>query len=354
MIPTPGDRSKSRTMRIDLIPDAGVGAPLESQPRQTIIPSRPGANGMPMSRSAGQQSYQELFQSVYDSGIITDLRGRIRDVNRRAVEFFGYPTEAFRQMTIFNIICGATEDMLRNLFDNLQRERFTLILACCETSSREQIVCEVAVSQMRLSTPHLCFFVRDVSKRYAAEQMLRTEHAAIQNSSAPIVVIDLDNVIDYANPATLRLWDFDPEADLHGTPIGNLFAAPDVVLGILAGLRGETPAWEGELAARRSDGSSFPVYALASVNRDADGDILGTTINFTDRSAAVEAARLRAALGAAAERAGTVADWFNGLTAAMEPEQRAALADRLQAGVEAIEGLAQAINAASAADSAHA
>ena len=349
MISTQGDeKSKSRTMRIDLIPDAGVGVPLESQPRQTVIPSRPGASGMPMSRSAAQQSYQELFQSVYDSGIITDLRGRIRDVNRRAVEFFGYPAEAFRQMTIFNIICGATEDMLRNLFDNLQRERFTLILACCETSAKEQIVCEVAVSQMRLSTPHLCFFVRDVSKRYAAEQMLRTEHAAIQNSSAPIVVIDLDNVVDYANPATLRLWDFDLEADLRGTPIGNLFADPDEVLRIVASLRGETSTWEGELAARRPDGSSFPVYALASVNRDSDGDILGTTINFTDRSAAVEAARLHDALGAAAERAGAIADWFNALSSAMSPEQRAALAGPLQSGVEAIEGLVRVLNGANA------
>ncbi len=350
MIPSTGDaKSKSRTMRIDLIPDAGASVPLGSQPRQTVIPSRPGASGIPMSRTSGQQSYQELFQSVYDSGIITDLRGRIRDVNRRAVEFFGYPTEAFRQMTIFNIICGATEDMLRNLFENLQRERFTLILACCETSAREQIVCEVAVSQMRLSTPHLCFFVRDVSKRYAAEQMLRTEHAAIQNSSAPIVVIDLDNVVDYANPATLRLWDFDPEADLRGTPIGNLFDDPDNIMRILAGLRGETPTWEGELSGRRPDGALFPVYALASINRDSDGDILGATINFTDRSDAVEAARLRDVLASASERAGAVADWFNGLSAAMTPEQRAALGDRLQSGVEAIEGLVRAINGAAGA-----
>ena len=344
MMPRSDPNAKSRTMRIDLIPDAGVSAPLESQPRQMIVASR--GPGMPMARTAGQQSYQELFQSVYDSGIITDLRGRIRDVNRRAVEFFGYPVEAFRQMTIFNVICGASEEMLRSLFENLQKERFTLILACCETSAREQIVCEVAVSQMRLSTPHLCFFVRDVSKRYAAEQMLRTEHNAIQNSSESIVVADLDNVVEYANPATLALWNFHPEADLRGTPIGNLFEKPDELLGILAGLRGETPSWRGELSARRPEGTLFPVFAIASVNRDAEGDILGTTLNFTDRRDAIEAERLRASLADISARTGAVADWFNGLSAAVPPETREALAARLQDGVAAIEGLVSAVNAA--------
>lgn len=220
-------KAKSRTMRIDLIPEAMGGAPLEAQPRQTVVMARsPGMGGSVPIRSAGQQSYQELFQSVYDSGIITDLRGRIRDVNWRAVEFFGYTTEVFRQMTLFNVVCGANEEMLRSLFENLQKERFTLILACCETAAKEQVVCEIAVSQMRLSTPHLCFFVRDVSKRYAAEQMLRTEHAAIQNSGESIVVVDVENLVDYANPATLRLWDYAPDADMHGVPIGICLKMP--------------------------------------------------------------------------------------------------------------------------------
>jgi PAS domain S-box-containing protein len=347
MIPSTGDaKSKSRTMRIDLIPDAGASVPLGSQPRQTVIPSRPGASGIPMSRTSGQQSYQELFQSVYDSGIITDLRGRIRDVNRRAVEFFGYPVEAFRQMTIFHVICGASEEMLRNLFENLQKERFTLILACCETSSKEQVVCEIAVSQMRLSTPHLCFFVRDVSKRYAAEQMLRTEHAAIQNASEPIVVVDVDNLVDYANPATLRLWDFDEEVDLHSVPIGNLFADPDALLGVLGGLRGETPTWRGELTARRPDGTTFQVSAFASVNRDNDGDILGTTLNFTDRSEARETERLREAVADISRKTAVLAEWFNGFSAGIPEEMRDALREKLQAGVVAIEDVVRAINAA--------
>ncbi len=334
-------------MRIDLIPDATRSAPLQTQPRQMIVATRPGGSpGTTMARTGGQQSYQELFQSVYDSGIITDLRGRIRDVNRRAVDFFGYPTEAFRQMTIFNVVCGANEEMLRNLFENLQKERFTLILACCETATHDQVVCEIAVSQMRLSTPHLCFFVRDVSKRYAAEQMLRTEHGAIQNASEPIIVVDVENLIDYANPATFRLWGYDEEAELRGVPIGNLFDDPAALLAMIGNLRGETPTWTGEIDARRPDGSVFPLSVFASVNRDGDGDILGTTLNFTDRSAAREADRLRGALANVSEKVATLADWFNGFSAGLPPETQAALRDRLQAGVEAIEGVVRAVNTA--------
>ena len=340
-------KAKSRTMRIDLIPDTVGGAPLGSQPRQVVVTAHAGGAGFaPATRSAGQQSYQELFQSVYDSGIITDLRGRIRDVNRRAVEFFGYPMAAFRQMTIFNVICGASEEMLRSLFENLQRERFTLILAACETADRGQVICEIAVSQMRLSTPHLCFFVRDVSQRYAAEQMLRTEHAAIQNAAEPIVVVDTDRLIDYANPATLRLWDFAEDADMHDVPVGNLFASPDAILGVLENLGGETPTWSGDMVARRPDGSEFQVSVFASVNRDNDGDILGATLNFTDRSDALEAERLRGVLGTVSEKVEALSAWFNALSTGIPEEARPALRGPLEAGVAAIEDVVRALNAA--------
>ena len=340
-------KSKSRTMRIDLIPDATGGAPLEAQPRQMVVAARTGGGvASPMARTAGQQSYQELFQSVYDCGIITDLRGRIRDVNRRAVEFFGYPVEAFRQLTIFNVVCGANEEMLRSLVETLQNERFTLILACCETASKEQIVCEIAVSQMRLSTPHLCFFVRDVSKRYAAEQMLRTEHAAIQNASEPIVVVDVENLVDYANPATLRLWDYANGEDLRGVPISALFEDADALPEIIRGLRGETPTWRGELTAKRPDGTTFQVAAFASVNRDNDGDILGTTINFTDRSEARHIERLRAAVADISQKTAVLTDWFNDFSAGLPPDMSESLREKLQAGVEAIEDVVRAINAA--------
>ncbi len=346
-------KSKSSTMRIELIPeiqDSSIG----NRPRQTVATTtrpgvaplvRPGVTGGV--RSPGQQSYQELFQSVYDAGIITDLRGRIRDVNRRAVDFFGYPPEIFRQHTIPDVICGMKEDILQVLSQNLMDSRFTLMEAYCIRASGEQFVAEIAVSQMHLTTPHLCFFVRDITSRRQIDEMLRTEHAAIQNAPGAIVVVDSEGRLEYANPATLRLWRF-PKTfaarDINETPLADFFTDPGAVAAVLASLGGETAEWKGTLEARRSDGSTFFVEANATLTRNTEGDIAGTVISFDDLSSQKDATRLRETLAGAAEKTAALADWFNDFSAALPADARAALLPKLQAGVDAIEGLAASLS----------
>ena len=115
--------NKSSTMRIDLIPDIS-DIPLSEKPKASFV--------MPVGGEARKFSptpqndqkpggYGELFQNLYDAGIVTDLYGRVRDVNRRALDFFGYSPEQFSHLTIDEIIAGA--DMNSSALDeNLQNE----------------------------------------------------------------------------------------------------------------------------------------------------------------------------------------------------------------------------------------
>ncbi len=337
---------KSSTMRIDLIPEIS-DVPLSAHPKQFIVPSRSGRGVAATQRSpsAAQQSYQELFQSVYDAGFITDLRGRVRDVNRRAVEFFGHTPEAFRQLCVWDVVSGASEPLMRTLFENLQSERFTLMQAYCLRCDGTAFPAEIAVSQMRLSVPHLCFFVRDITLRRQAEEMLRTEHNALQNASDAIVVTDLEARLEYANPATARIWGYQGVEELVGESLGVLLDDAGDAGRILSTLTGETFQWKGEVVGRRACGERFRVYVSAACNRDSDGDVVGAVLSLSDLSvhdreehARRDAHRHRIALEHARAQAQLLGEWFGGLGVA------GGLPDKLlEDGRAVLEALASAV-----------
>ncbi len=310
-------KTKSSTMRIDLIPEISE-VPLSAHPKQVVVSSRkPRQAAVPASAApAARQAHQELFQSIYDGGFITDLRGRVREVNRRAVEFFGHDPESFRQLHVRDLVAGASEELVRTLAENLQNERFTLMQAYCIRRDETIFPTEIAVSLLRLAVPHLCFFVRDVTLRRQAEEMLRTEHNAIQNASDAILVTDLEARLEYVNPATARIWGYASPADLVGSSLGVLLENAADAHRIIGSLTGETFQWKGVVSAVRADGERFRAHASAACNRDSDGDVTGVVLSFSDLSAvermetaARDLERQRAVLEAVRQEADSLAEW---------------------------------------------
>ncbi len=276
--------NKSSTMRIDLIPDIS-DVPLTEKPKALFVSVGGGSSPRRISPSAqapGHGGYGELFQNIYDAGIVTDLHGRIRDVNSRAIDSFGHSPDEFSHLNIEDIIAGADDELIRTLYENLQNECFTLMQAYCIRADGSAFPAEVAVSQMRLSTPHLCFFVRDETLRRQADEMLRTEHNALQNASDAIVVIDMHARIEYANPATARIWGYPTSADLVGKPLGRLLMNEADGQEIVSSLTGEHFMTSGIAVALRHDGDPFRVNIRAACNRDSDGNVVGAVLSFSD------------------------------------------------------------------------
>ena len=294
--------SKSTTMRIDLIPDIS-DVPLSEKPKASFVVSKTKIiRKAPTAASvaAHHGGYAELFQNLYDAGIVTDLRGRIREVNPRAVEFFGHSQEAFTHLNMEDIIAGADDDLIRTLYDNLQNQCFTLMQAYCMRADGSAFPAEVAVSQLRLSVPHLCFFVRDETIRRQMDEMLRTEHNALQNAGEAIVVTNLESRIDYANPAAIRLWGYGSGFKLAERRFAELFTDETAAEALITSLSADRYSADGVLAARRFDGSVFNAEFKAACNRDSDGNVIGAVVSFSDlterekhQSAAADAARLR-------------------------------------------------------------
>ncbi|MDD4873006.1 MAG: PAS domain-containing protein, partial [Kiritimatiellae bacterium] len=276
----------SQTMRIDLIPDIPA-EPVTGQKRVVVSSSPTRKFIKPASRqdkSGEDVKYHALLQSVYDAAIISDFTGQIIDVNLRAVEFFSYSMDDFARLKVFDIVSGSDESLLKTLRENLENERFTLIQAYCIRSDGTYFPAEIAVNVLNLGEMRLCFFVRDITLRKQAEEMLRTEHNAIQNSGNGIAVADLDAKLEYANPAMAAMWGYGSAEMLHGMDARDLMSDKDVAKQMMNVVMSEQQTWVGEVKAHRNDGGEFDVQVSAACNRNSDGEVVGLVFSFVDIS----------------------------------------------------------------------
>lgn len=291
----PDDNEFSSTMRIDIPPDllkdTGEAAKLDT----SKIRVRPATQRMSRAGAeAGQSKYEQLLQSIYDASVITDLQGHIVDSNIRATEFLLYQKPEFNKLTILDIISGSDISLLNTLCQNLQNEKFALLQAYCLRKDRTYFPAEIAVNLLRFEDKRLCFFIRDVSVRRQAEEMLRTEHNAIQNAGNGIAIVDDEAKIEYVNPAVARMWGFESADALLGTYLRDLIADQQGAETMINAVLGDHESWSGELIAKKKDGESLTVQVAAACNRDSDGEVVGMVLSFvdiTDRKKLEEAER---------------------------------------------------------------
>jgi len=164
----------SKTMRIaiplDDIVEKKTPVPrvaLKSKPSQTAPWIVTETNG------EGVDRYQELLHSLYDAVLITRASGQIVDVNARAMSFLLYDKDELSKLNISDIIIGAGEQLLHTICRNIENSRFTLIDAYCRRKDESTFPAEIATNRLVLTKEgHLCFFVRDITRRKKAEAEL--------------------------------------------------------------------------------------------------------------------------------------------------------------------------------------
>jgi len=118
--------------------------------------------------------FQQLFRSLYDAALITDLGGRITDANARALRCLGYAYPELIGMDVTQVIAGSDPTLVTAVTDNLRRGRFTLIDAYATRKGGSVFPAEIAVSLFPLATAdRLCLYFRDITRRRQTEDALR-------------------------------------------------------------------------------------------------------------------------------------------------------------------------------------
>jgi len=121
----------------------------------------------------GPDRYQELLHSLYDGVLITKPSGQIVDVNARAINLLQYDQNELSRLNVMDIVIGANEQLLQTICKNIESNRFTLIDAYCIRKDKTTFPAEIATNRLVLTKEgHLCFFLRDVTKRKKVEQEL--------------------------------------------------------------------------------------------------------------------------------------------------------------------------------------
>ncbi len=271
----------SRTMRIDLIPDVPA-EPVKN--KQRIVVNMGKTSEVPEPASTGNSRYDELLDSIYDAALITDLNGQVTDINTRAIEFLQWSKAELLGISLVDVISGADSSLIQSLCKNLERQRFTLIQAYCVRKDGSFFPSEIAVNRLRSGAGSLCFFIRDITLRRQAEEMLRTEHNAIQNAANGIAISNRDGVLEYVNPAFAAMIDNAKPQELAGANIHEIFDENDMISEMFHSVLQEGRHWIGECSAEMSSGHMLDLEIQATANRNSDGEKVGIVFSIADLS----------------------------------------------------------------------
>ena len=272
----------SKTVRIDLMPDSNVGGGA-SKAGDRIA----GANWSTRQRqtaaaaAATRSKYEDLLQSVYDAAFITSSSGKILEVNDRAIEFLRYEKSKLCALNFTDLLDGADETLMKSIADMLELERFALLQAFCRRRDGSVFPAEIAVSRLSGDKVRLCFFVRDITIRHHAEEMLRTEHTAVQTCGSGIAIADIDGLLGYVNPAFMRMLGSDSEELLH-QDIRAVFGGSEMLSELIENAFSDNQTWLGDLEIINTDGDPLYLQVSAACSRSADGEARGIVFSFAD------------------------------------------------------------------------
>ena len=275
------DDAFSKTIRIDLMPEGDgrvpsprhdplVAATWSTRQRQTAAAA-----------AATRSRYEELLHSVYDAAVITSTSGQILEVNGRAEEFLLYDREALCSVSISDLLEGGDETLMKSIAEMLEHERFALLQAYCRRRDGSSFPSEIAVSRLSGATVRLCFFIRDITIRHQTEEMLHTEHTAIQTCGSGIAIADVDGLLAYANPAFSRMLGVEG-ASLLNEDIRSVLGEVEVMTALMESALNDEQSWLSEIEITNAGGEPLVLQISATGSRGADGEPRGIVFSFAD------------------------------------------------------------------------
>ncbi len=111
------------------------------------------------------------LQTIYDALLIADTSGRIRSANDRASLLLGFTREQLCMLNVGEVISGMDRNMIPVILDHIAKNEFVLIDGYGVRSDRSSFPTETVAGRISHNdTEHICFFVRDVTRRKETEQ----------------------------------------------------------------------------------------------------------------------------------------------------------------------------------------
>jgi PAS domain S-box-containing protein len=241
-----------------------------------------------------QERFRKLFELSADLVCIADLEGRFRETNPAFCKVLGYPKEELVSRPFLDFVHPEDRDKtLQVTKEKLQQGKTVLHFENRYLCKDGGFVWLEWTSQPSVAMGVTFAIARDVTARKQAEAALRLKNMVFDVSIAANSVAGLDGVITEANDAFLLCWGYRSKDEVIGHPISYFLKDSNEAEAIVSALN-EKGQWEGDLTAKKRDGSIFIAHTMATVVRNEDGKVTGyqsSIVDITKRKQAEAALR---------------------------------------------------------------
>lgn len=166
--------------------------------------------------------YRNLLAGLYDGLLILDSKGNIIGSNLRAEYFLGYSEQELWGMQSEELIVGINAKVLYKLQSNAESGRFTMVNGTCKRKDGTTFPAEIAISSIRMfNEGDLIFSIRNIERKEKVRDQREMSEEALRYAGAGILVCSTEGIIEFVNPAFLKLMNVENEQDVLKHMIGD-------------------------------------------------------------------------------------------------------------------------------------
>lgn len=258
-------------------PPAAPSAP-SPVPVQVSAPSTAAANAK---KGRDISLYRNLLAGLYDGLLIMDSKGNITGSNQRAEFFLGYSEQELWGMQSEELIIGINAKVLYKLQANAESGRFTMVNGTCKRKDGTTFPAEIAISRVRMfNEGDLIFSIRNIERKEKSREHREMSVEAIRYAGAGILVCSTEGIIEFVNPAFLKLMNVDDEHEVLKHTIGDFCPSYE---GINAMIHAPSThgIWVGNLELVTPKGTKREVSVTAALSQIRRGGIQRLILTMT-------------------------------------------------------------------------
>lgn len=237
-----------------------------------------------------ESHFRQLFELHHDVMLLIDYDSRIIiDANPAAAQFYGYPLESLRGMSVSQINAQEESEIqpIRERAIAGEQNVFTFKHRLANGAVR---TIEAHISTVVDEGKNLFFsIIHDITERKRVENELRITTAAFESQES-MVITDANSVILKINRAFTKTTGYTSEEIVGQTP--NLLKSGRHDANFYREMwetLNRTGRWQGEIWDRRKNGEIYPKWLTITAVKD-DDDVT-TTMSVTSRHYGTQAGR---------------------------------------------------------------
>lgn len=144
----------------------------------------PPASASPAAEEDQQAVFQAFIEGMYDGVVICNRKGWVVNTNARACELLKVSEHQVRRLRITDVVCGITESVFGRIMEDLLQGTRVILEGHCQRRSRSTFPAEITVNRVTLQGDiHLCFQLRNITRRAEAEEALRDSERRFRDIS---------------------------------------------------------------------------------------------------------------------------------------------------------------------------